>query len=217
LQLAVRATNLGPRGFVDVTFVRIEVDGHDLGDLQPTTGPLPPIVQPAVGGIGVGGNRSLIIFSPKEFPPDHPYRLAMLGGPDGEPPTITKNTRVEATVRWTDASGKTWERWGAGPFRTGETAFKTELGPVQLVPGRRRSGDGRVASLTAPGGPEMRTRIFIAPSGLLRSGSPVRSRYAAESVAAFGYQQNQRSGLHVSRTAHTGCRNKRRDSLVRIE
>jgi nucleoside-diphosphate-sugar epimerase len=37
--------------------------------------------------------------------------------------TITTSIKVTATVRWTDASGKTWERWGSGPWVTGSPGF----------------------------------------------------------------------------------------------
>lgn len=134
-QLRASVTNQGPKGIVDLTFVGIAIDGHDsLAQLQPTTGPNGSIVEPAAGNPMVAGvNRSLILFEADEFPPDHPFRVAMWARPTGEPPTISNRTRVTVTVRWTDASGKTWERSGTGPFRTGNNAFTTELGQPSLV------------------------------------------------------------------------------------
>jgi hypothetical protein len=127
LELQITVQNAGTRAILDVTFVRIVVDGHDL-DLQPTAGPFPsPIVTP--------GSRALIVFNPAGYGPAHPYYIAIRGGPNGEARTITTNTRVTGTIRWTDASGKTWERWGSGPWLTGtsESGVSIALGtPVQI-------------------------------------------------------------------------------------
>jgi hypothetical protein len=101
LELQIEVTNHGTRAIVDVTFVGLVVEGHDLGDLQPTIGPFPVIAAP--------GMFSLFAFYPERYGPTHPYYVAVKGGPNNEPQTITGSTRMTATMRWTDASGKTWE------------------------------------------------------------------------------------------------------------
>jgi hypothetical protein len=54
---------------------------------------------------------------------------AVKGGPNNEPQTITSSTRPTATIRWTDASGKTWQRSGSGRA----DAARVDLGtPVQM-------------------------------------------------------------------------------------
>ena len=108
-ELQIRVSNSGTRAIVDVTFVRIVVEGRDLEGLEPSSGPIPPIVAPASMA---PGNFSLITFNPDACGSAHPYYIAIRGGPDGEPRTITANTTVTATIRWTDGRGKTWERWG---------------------------------------------------------------------------------------------------------
>lgn len=84
LQLQIRVVNNAPRAIVDVTFVGIVVAGHDL-DLQPTSGPYPPI--------GTPGNDSLFTFNPQAdaYGPAHPYYIAIRGGPNGEPRTGPRN------------------------------------------------------------------------------------------------------------------------------
>ncbi|WP_141681983.1 hypothetical protein [Mycobacterium malmoense] len=130
VELQIRVVNNSPRAIVDLTFVRIVVEGHNFDDLRPTTGPFPPVAGP--------GSFSAYFFNPvaAAYGPAHPYFIAIRGGPNGEARTITSSTRVTATVRWTDASGKTWERWGAGPWLTGaSTALgaNIELGkPVRV-------------------------------------------------------------------------------------
>lgn len=131
VELQIRVVNNSPRPIVDMTFVRIVVAAHDFDDLQPTTGPYPPVAFPGQFG-------SIFTFNPEADPygPAHPYYIAIRGGPNGEPRrTITTSTRVTATVRWMDASGKTWERWGSGPWVTSTPGFaaKIELGtPVRI-------------------------------------------------------------------------------------
>ncbi|MCW2651247.1 MAG: hypothetical protein JWR32_2223 [Mycobacterium sp.] len=118
LELQIQVTNHGPRAIVDVTFVGLVVEGHDL---QPTLGPFPVIPTP--------GNFSLFTFRPESYGQTHPYYIAVRGGPNNEPQTITARTRMKATIRWTDASGKTWERWGSGPA----DASRVDLGtPVRI-------------------------------------------------------------------------------------
>lgn len=107
LELQVQVTNLGTKALIDVTFVEMTVEGHDLGDLQPTIGPFPVFTTP--------GNYSLFTFGPDSYGQTHPYYIAVRGGPNNEPQTITETTQLRATVRWTDASGKTWERSGSAP------------------------------------------------------------------------------------------------------
>ena len=113
VELQIRVVNNSPRPIVDMTFVRIVVAAHEFDDLQPTTGPYPPVAFPGQMG-------SIFTFNPEADPygPAHPYYIAIRGGPNGETRTITTSTKVTATVRWTDASGKTWERWGSGPWVT---------------------------------------------------------------------------------------------------
>jgi hypothetical protein len=129
LQLQVKVTNHGIRAIADVTFVRLSVKGHDLGDLRPTTGPFPVIPTP--------GNFSMFEFRSDNYDSAHPYFSAIRGGgPNGEPRTITANTKITATVRWTDIRGKNWEKQGAGPWLTAEPpgfAVGSELGkPVRI-------------------------------------------------------------------------------------
>jgi hypothetical protein len=130
-ELQIRVVNNSPRPIVDMTFVRIIVAAHDFDDLQPTTGPYPPV---AFSGQQIG---SIFTFNPEADPygSAHPYYFAIRGGPNGESKTITTSTKVTATVRWMDASGKTWERWGSGPWITQTPGFaaKLELGtPVRI-------------------------------------------------------------------------------------
>jgi hypothetical protein len=130
-ELQVMVSNSGTRGIVDVTFVRIAVDGHDdLDDLQPTSGPIPPIVAPASFA---PGNISLITFDPNAYGPAHPYYIAIRGGPSNQPRTITINTTVTATIRWTDGRGKTWERWGRQVSGPPPSGVRIDLGtPVRI-------------------------------------------------------------------------------------
>ncbi len=128
-EIQVKVMNHGIRAIADETFVRLSVEGHDLGDLQPTTGPFPIIATP--------GNSSLFTFNPENLGSTHPYYVAIKGGPNEEPaPTITRNTKITATVRWTDIMGKVWERQGAGPWVTAEPGFAigSEVGkPVRIL------------------------------------------------------------------------------------
>jgi len=117
LELQIAVTNLSPRVIVNLTFVRLAVEGHDFGDLQPTIGPF-PVVAPPVASVPHGGSlagKSLFTFDPQKYGRTHPYFAAIRGGPNGESQTITPRTRLTATIGWTDASGKTWERTGSGP------------------------------------------------------------------------------------------------------
>ncbi len=131
LELQIQVTNHGTRAIVDLTFVGLVVDGHDLDDLQPTTGPF-PVIAPPIASVQFAGplaGSSFFTFSPESYGPTHPYYIAVRGGPNNEPQTITAQTRMTATIRWTDASGKTWERWGSGPA----DASRVDLGtPVRI-------------------------------------------------------------------------------------
>jgi hypothetical protein len=114
LELQITVTNLSPRVIVDVTFVQLTAEDHDFGDLQPVMGPF-PVVAPPAAAVPRGGSlagKSLFTFSPEAYGREHPYFVAVRGGPNGEPMTITSKTRLGATIRWTDASGKIWERMG---------------------------------------------------------------------------------------------------------
>ena len=101
--------NYGTRAVVDVTFVKLVVQGHEDLNLWPTTGPFPPIPTP-------NGGQSLFAFNPEVYGKNHPYFIAIRGDGSGQPRSITANSSVTATIRWTDARGKTWERWGSGPW-----------------------------------------------------------------------------------------------------
>jgi hypothetical protein len=82
----------GTRAIVDLTFVGLVVEGHDFDDLQPTTGPFPVIAPPAasVQFAGPLAGSSLFTFNPDSYDPTHPYRVAVKGGPNNEPRTITE-------------------------------------------------------------------------------------------------------------------------------
>jgi hypothetical protein len=72
---------------------------------------------------------SLFTFDPQSYGLTHPYFVALRGGPNGKPQTITPKTGLTATIWWTDASGKTWERTGSGPA----DASKVDLSePVRI-------------------------------------------------------------------------------------
>jgi len=130
LELQVRVVNYGTRAIVDVTLVKLVVQGHEDLKLWPTTGPLPPIPTP-------GGGQSLFAFNPEVYGKRHPYFVAIRGDGSGQPRSITPNTSVTATMRWTDASGKLWERWGSGPWilAAAGLAVNIRLGtPVRIGP-----------------------------------------------------------------------------------
>jgi len=57
LELQIKVTNNGARAIVALTFVQIEVEGHDL-DLQPTAGPFPVIAPPAASMAGSASHTS---------------------------------------------------------------------------------------------------------------------------------------------------------------
>lgn len=132
LELQVQVVNHGTRAIVDLAVIGLVVESHDFGDLRPTLGPF-PVIAPPFGssplGAGPLAGSSLFTFSPESCGPTHPYYVALKGGPNGEPQTITETTRLTATVQWTDAHGKTWRRTGSGPAN----ASKLELGtPVRM-------------------------------------------------------------------------------------
>lgn len=113
LQMIVR--NLSPRAIVDATFVGLVVEGHEHLHLRPTTEDLLPVV-----AAGTDGN---FMFQPAVAGAD-PFYRALIGqyeqAPGGghnqaAPATIGETTKMTATVRWTDASGKTWQRSGSRP------------------------------------------------------------------------------------------------------
>jgi hypothetical protein len=108
-QLQVVVRNNGTRAIVDVTFVSLVVEDRDL-DLRPTSESELPVVTPS-------GDDGKFIFNPEAHDPAHPFRRAMRGAPwpQSGPATILNSTKMTATVRWTDASGKTWVRSGAAP------------------------------------------------------------------------------------------------------
>jgi hypothetical protein len=54
LEIQVAITNLSPRVIVNFAFVRLRVEGHDFGDLQPTIGPFPVIAPPAASNPQAG-------------------------------------------------------------------------------------------------------------------------------------------------------------------
>jgi hypothetical protein len=123
----VKVTNHGSRAIMDLAFVRLSVDGHDLDELRPTTGPFPLFPTP--------GNFSLFTFDPATYGSTHPYFIAIRGGPNGEAATLTGNTKITATVRWTDVRAKRWERQGSGPWLTAGPGFGVgaQLGdPVRI-------------------------------------------------------------------------------------
>jgi hypothetical protein len=117
LELQIQVTNHGSRVIMDLKFVGLAVEGNDFGDLQPTVGPFPVIAPPAASSAHAGSlaGSSLFTFSPESYGPTHPYYIAVRGGPNNEPQTITGSTRLTATIQWTDARGKTWQRSGSGP------------------------------------------------------------------------------------------------------
>jgi hypothetical protein len=122
LEIQIQVVNHGTRAITDITFVDLAVEAHDLGELQPGVGPFPVVAAP-------GGGPSLFTFSTDGYDPTHPYYIAVKGGPNNEPQTITSSTRLTATIRWTDASGKTWQRSGSGPAN----ASRVDLGtPVRI-------------------------------------------------------------------------------------
>jgi hypothetical protein len=119
LELQIVVTNYGTRAIVDITFVGLVVEGHSFDDLQPTIGPFPVVAAP--------GGPSLFTFSPGSYDATHPYYVAMRGG--GGPQTITPRTRLTATIRWTDAGGKIWQRSGSGPADASRVDLTT---PVRI-------------------------------------------------------------------------------------
>lgn len=133
-ELQIQVTNHSSRVIMDLTFIRLVVDGHDhLDDLQPTLGPFPVIAAPAATSHMAGplAGSSLFTFNPDSdsYGPTHPYFIAVKGGPNNEPRTITGATLLTATIQWTDASGKTWQRSGTSPA----DASSSQLGtPVRI-------------------------------------------------------------------------------------
>jgi hypothetical protein len=118
LELQINVTNHGTRAIIDITFVGLVVEGHDhLNDLRPTIGPFSVIAAPVASTQFAGplAGSSLFTFDPATYAKWAPYYIAMRGGPNGERATITPHTWLTATVRWTDAHGKTWQRTGSGP------------------------------------------------------------------------------------------------------
>ena len=115
LELQIQVTNHGTRVIVDLTFVRLTVDGRDFG-MQPTLGPFPVIAAPVASTQFAGplAGSSKFTFDPATFGDVAPYRIAMLGGPNEERATITPLTWLKATIQWTDSRGKTWQRTGTG-------------------------------------------------------------------------------------------------------
>jgi len=111
-QLQVIVRNLGPRSIVDATFVDLFIEGHEHLHPSPTSDPVLPVV--------TAGGDGNFMFKPATDGAD-PYYRAVIGKWEGKPgggsdllvpPTIQDSTKMTATVRWTDASGKTWERRG---------------------------------------------------------------------------------------------------------
>jgi len=121
LELQIQVMNHGTRAIVEIAFVGLVVEGHDFDDLQPTIGPLPVVAAP--------GAPSLFTFSPEHYGPTHPYYIAVRGGPNNEPQTITPSTRMMATIRWTDAGGKIWQRSGSWPADASRVDLTT---PVRI-------------------------------------------------------------------------------------
>lgn len=131
LELQISVKNFGTRAIVDLTFVALVVEGHHFDDLHPTIGPFPVIAPPAasVQLAGPLAGSSLFTFDPASYGPTHPYWIAVRGGANNEPQTISGSTTLTATIRWTDAGGKVWERSGSGPADTS----RVELGtPVRI-------------------------------------------------------------------------------------
>jgi hypothetical protein len=129
LELQILVTNYGTRAIVDLVFVGLVVEGHHFDDLHPTTGPFPVIAPPAasVQLAGPLAGSSLFSFDPAIYGPTHPYYIAVRGGPNEEPQTITGSTMLTATIRWTDASGKTWERRGSAPADASRVELETPV------------------------------------------------------------------------------------------
>jgi hypothetical protein len=134
LELQIQVTNHSSGVIMDLTFIGLAVEGHDLDDLKPTLGPFPVIAPPSASsppGAGPLAGSSLFTFNPEGYGPTHPYYIAVRGGPNNEPQTITGSTLLTATIQWTDARGKTWRRSGSGPA----DGSKLELGtPVRAAP-----------------------------------------------------------------------------------
>ncbi|WP_292990647.1 hypothetical protein [Mycobacterium sp.] len=133
LELQVKIKNLGTRAIVNLRLVRITVQDHDFGNLEPTIGPFPVVASPAASNFAAGplAGSSMFSFNPEAYGPTHPYYVAVKGGPNGELPTITSDTQLTATVRWTDASGKIWERTGSGPADASSADLSE---PIQVSP-----------------------------------------------------------------------------------
>lgn len=115
-QLCLTVSNRSPRAIVDVAFVELLVDGHEHLNLYPTSDPTLPAV--------IGGEDGEFIFAPAEQSENDPLYRALAGQWERRPgggsdrianPTIQATTKMTATVRWTDASGKTWQRRGSRP------------------------------------------------------------------------------------------------------
>ena len=105
-RIEIPVTNHGTRAIVDVTFVRLTVEGHVFDDLRPTSESRFPVVAP--------GGRVIFKLAPPSQP-ETPLSQALRGG-RGVPRSIDGNTKMTAWVRWTDVNGKTWERRGSGPL-----------------------------------------------------------------------------------------------------
>lgn len=106
-RIEVLVVNHGPRAIVDVTFVKLDVDGYDFGRLWPTSEAQIPVIAPD------GGAAAFKFMPPHE--PETPFSVALRGGRGGRR-SLDARTRMTALVQWTDASGKTWERKGSGPL-----------------------------------------------------------------------------------------------------
>ncbi|WP_036451366.1 hypothetical protein [Mycobacterium marinum] len=113
-QLQMSVTNWSPRAIVDVTFVQLLIDGHEHLNLRPTSQAILPVV--------AAGSDAAFTFDAVDG--NVAFREALRGkwedAPGGganrvEQPSISHSTMMAASVRWTDASGKTWERRGSGP------------------------------------------------------------------------------------------------------
>lgn len=107
--LAIDVINCGTRAIVDVTFLSLDVEGHEHLDPRPTSEDQLPVVQPH-------GGFETFKFDPKfgsQTPPDQ-FLVALRGGGRDVRRTIDENAKLTARVRWTDASGNTWERRASG-------------------------------------------------------------------------------------------------------
>jgi hypothetical protein len=115
LQVMVR--NKGSRPVLDVSFVRLEIEGHDFR--------LPPLSDNPLSVVDADGDGNFVFLAPRDDVED-PFRKALLGVPypsgvsvDGnqlkESPTIVESTKFVATVQFTDANGNRWERTATNP------------------------------------------------------------------------------------------------------